>query len=192
VLRYDKRGVGQSTGTYRGVSAENSVGQIAELGGDLAAGAAFLASRPGIDGRRIGLMGTSQAGWLMVDAAQRSREVRFSIAVTGSVLSVGANIFYEQLRDLPIDDAYARLEGYDGIPGYDPASVLAGLEVPTLWLLGDQDRLVPTRVCVKLLEGLRNRGRPVDWVVYPGAPHGLPGVPFWPDVESFLRRHALP
>jgi acetyl esterase/lipase len=64
--------------------------------------------------------------------------------------------------------------------------------VPTLWLLGEQDRLVPTRVCVTLLEGLRKRGRPVDWVVYPGAVHSLPGVPFWPDVDSFLRRHALP
>jgi dienelactone hydrolase len=105
VLRYDKRGVGRSTGTYRGVSSENSVPQIAELGGDLAAGAAFLASRPGIDGRRIGLMGTSQAGWVMLDAAQRSQAVRFAIAVTGSVLSVGANVFYEQLRGLPIDDA---------------------------------------------------------------------------------------
>ena len=29
VLRYDKRGVGQSTGTYRGVSAANSESQIA-------------------------------------------------------------------------------------------------------------------------------------------------------------------
>src|SRR4051812_2090660 len=41
VLRYDKRGVGQSTGTYRGVSAANSVAQVAQLGGDMAAAAAF-------------------------------------------------------------------------------------------------------------------------------------------------------
>jgi dienelactone hydrolase len=192
VLRYDKRGVGQSTGTYRGVSVENSDTQIAELGGDLAAGAEFLASRPGIDGRRIGLMGTSQAGWVMVDAATRSDAVRFVIAVTGSVLPLGANIDYEQLRDLPIDEAYSHLTAFDGAPGLDPGPILRELDVPTLWLLGAEDRLVPTRVCVTILEELRRTGRPVDWVVYPGAVHSLPGVSFWPDVDSFLRKHALP
>jgi dienelactone hydrolase len=192
VLRYDKRGVGQSTGTYRGVSADNSPSQIAELGGDLAAGAAFLASRPGIDGRRIGLMGTSQAGWVMVAAAAESDEVRFVVAVTGSVLPVGENIFYEDLRGLPIDDAYARLSGFQGFPGYDPLPSLMGLGAPTLWLLGAEDRLVPTRACEGILRELRREGRPVEWAVYPGAVHSLPGVSFWPDVDSFLRRHALP
>jgi dienelactone hydrolase len=191
VLRYDKRGVGQSTGTYRGVSSDNSEAQIAELGGDLAAGASFLGSRPGIDGHRIGLMGTSQAGWVMVAAAFRS-EVRFAVAVTGSVMPIGANIYYEQLRGLPIDEAYARLSGYDGSPGFDPAPILMTLDVPTLWLLGTEDRLVPTRRCEGILGELRNDGRPVDWVVYPGAVHSLPGVSFWPDVDSFLRRHGLP
>jgi dienelactone hydrolase len=191
VLRYDKRGVGQSTGTYRGVSAENSVAQIAELAGDLAAGAAFLASRPGIDGRRIGLLGTSQAGWVMVAAAADSDEVRFVVAVTGSVLPVGENIFYEDLRGLPIEDAYARLPGFQGFPGYDPLPSLTILGVPTLWLLGAEDRLVPTRECVRILDQLRAAGRPVDFVVYPDGQHSLPGVSFWADVDSFLGRHAL-
>ena len=192
VLRYDKRGVGQSTGTYRGVSAENSEAQIRELAGDLAAGAAFLASRPRIDALRIGLMGTSQAGWVMVAAAADSHDVRFVVAVTGSVLPVGANIFYENLRGLPIDDAYARLQGFQGFPGYDPVPSLASLGAPTLWLLGTEDRLVPTRACEGILGELRREGRPVEWVVYPGAVHSLPGVSFWPDIDSFLRRHALP
>ena len=192
VLRYDKRGVGQSTGTYRGVSAENSEAQIRELAGDLAAGAAFLASRPRIDALRIGLMGTSQAGWVMVAAAAESHDVRFVVAVTGSVLPVGENIFYENLRGLPIDDAYARLQGFQGFPGYDPVPSLASLGAPTLWLLGTEDRLVPTRACEGILGELRREGRPVEWVVYPGAVHGLPGVSFWPDFDSFLRRHALP
>jgi len=191
VLRYDKRGVGQSTGTYRGVSAENSMAQIAELGGDLAAAASFLASRPGIDGRRIGLMGTSQAGWVMVAAASGSDDVRFVVAVTGSVLPVGENIFYEGLRGLPIEEAYARLPLFDGFPGYDPLPSLTDLSAPTLWLFGEQDRLVPTRECVRILEGLRAAGRPVDFVVYPGGEHSLPGVSFWADVGVFLDRRAL-
>jgi hypothetical protein len=188
VLRYDKRGVGQSTGTYRGVSAANSEAQIAELAGDMAAAIAFLASRPGIDARRLGLMGTSQAGWVMVAAAERSSLVRFAIAVTGSVEPVGVNIGYEDLREVPIDEAYTQLASFTGRSGYDPATALRALAIPTLWLLGGQDRLVPTRECVKILDRLRAGGAPTSFVVYPEEGHGLPGANYWPDIDAFLAR----
>jgi hypothetical protein len=188
VLRYDKRGVGQSTGTYRGLSAVNSETQVAELAGDMAAAVAFLATRPGIDGHRLGLMGTSQAGWIMVAAAGRSPLVRFAIAVTGSVEPVGVNIRYEDLRDLMIDEAYSRLADSEGPSGYDPAPTLLALNVPTLWLLGGQDRLVPTRECVKILDRLRAGGARTESVVYPEEGHGLLGANYWPDIDAFLAR----
>jgi len=186
VLRYDKRGVGGSTGTYRGVSAANSVSQIAELGGDMASALAYLASRPAIDARRLGLMGTSQAGWVMVAAAERSPLARFVVAVTGSVEPVGTNIQYEELRDLPIDEAYERFAEVGAPSGYDPAPVLQALGTPTLWLLGGQDRLVPTRECVKILTRLRSLGARTTFVVYPDAEHGLLSEDFWPDIDRFL------
>jgi dienelactone hydrolase len=192
VLRYDKRGVGQSTGTYRGVSANNSEAQITELGADLAAGVSFLAHRPEADARRIGLMGTSQAGWVMVAAAERSPGLRFVVAVSGSVLSVGRNIYYEGLSQLPIEEAYARLPDYAGPPGYDPAPVLQASRVPSLWLLGGQDRQVPARECLRILDRLRSEGVAVEWAVYPAADHGLPAVSYWPDIDAFLGRHGLP
>jgi uncharacterized protein len=188
VLRYDKRGVGQSTGTYRGLSAANSEAQVAELAGDMAAAVAFLAMRPGIDGRRLGLLGTSQAGWVMVAAAERSPLVRFAIAVTGSVEPVGVNIRYEDLRALPIDEAYAQLASLAGGSGYDPAPTLRTSSVPTLWLMGGQDRLVPTRECVKILERLRAGGARTSFVVYPEEGHGLLGASYWPDIDAFLAR----
>lgn len=192
VLRYDKRGVGQSTGTYRGVSANNSEAQIAELGADMAAGVSFLAHRPEADARRIGLMGTSQAGWVMVAAAERSPGLRFVVAVTGSVLSVGRNIHYEGLSQLPIEEAYARLPDYAGPTGYDPAPVLEASRVPSLWLLGGQDRLVPTRECLRILDRLRSEGAAVEWAVYPAAEHGLAAASYWPDVDAFLASHGRP
>jgi dienelactone hydrolase len=191
VLRYDKRGVGASTGTYRGVSAANSVAQIAELGGDLAAALGYLATRPDIDAARLGLMGTSQAGWVMVNAAERAPLARFTIAVTGSVMPIGANIAYEEARSLPIDDAYARLALFTGPPGYDPAPVLESLDVPTLWLLGAEDRLVPTRVCVGILDRLRDAGARAEYVVYPGEDHGLAGADYWPAIDAYGRRHGF-
>jgi dienelactone hydrolase len=188
VLRYDKRGVGQSTGTYRGVSAANSDAQIAELAGDMVSALAFLAARPEIDARRLGLMGTSQAGWVMVEAAARSPLAHFAIAVTGSVEPVGVNIAYENLRGQPIDAAYAQLALYEGPRGYDPVPVVEGLAAPTLWLLGGEDRLVPSRDCVTILNRLRAGGSPAEFVVYPGEGHGLPGADYWPDIDAFLAR----
>src|SRR3954468_2748247 len=53
-LRFDKRGVGESTGAYSGVGVSNSVQMIALLASDVAAGVRFLRTRPEIDHRRIG------------------------------------------------------------------------------------------------------------------------------------------
>ncbi len=191
VLRYDKRGAGASGGTYRGVSAANSATQIPELAGDMAAALGYLATRPEIDPTRLGLMGTSQAGWVMVEAARRTPLARFAIAVTGSVMTIGANIAYEDARSLPIDDAYARLARFSGTPGYDPEPVLQSLDVPTLWLLGAEDRLVPTRVCVGVLDRLHQQGARSAYVVYAGEGHGLPGADYWPDIDAFGRRNQL-
>jgi uncharacterized protein len=188
VLRYDKRGVGQSTGTYRGVSAANSVAQVDELANDMVAAATFLARRPNVAGHHVGLMGTSQAGWVMVAAAAKTPVIRFAIAVTGSVEPVGVNIAYEQQRGAPIDEAYAQLARYSGPRGYDPAPTLAALTIPTLWLLGAEDRLVPTRDCVTLLQGLQRGGAPAEFVVFPGVGHGLPGADYWPAIDAFIPR----
>ena len=188
VLRYDKRGVGQSTGTYRGVSTANSVAQVDELANDMVAAATFLARRPNVEGHHVGLMGTSQAGWIMVAATAKTPVIRFAIAVTGSVEPVGANIAYENQQAAPIDEAYAQLARYAGPPGYDPAPALAHVSVPTLWLLGAEDRLVPTRDCVRVLQGLQTAGAPVAFTVFPGVGHGLFGASYWPAIDAFLPR----
>jgi hypothetical protein len=82
VLRYDKRGVGKSTGTYSGVSTANSEQMLADLSGDMAAGVRFLQAQPDIDRSRIGLMGASQAGWIIPLAAKETNVV-FMILASG-------------------------------------------------------------------------------------------------------------
>lgn len=191
VLRYDKRGVGLSGGTYRGLSGANSAEQVAELARDMLAGVAFLRARPEIDGSRVGLMGVSQAGWIMAAAAAESDDVRFFVAVVGSAMPVGTNVFYESLRGLPIDEAYARLAAYAGPPGWDPLPALQASAAPGLWLLGDEDRLVPTRACLARLSSLgatsRQRVR-----TYAGFGHDLGGSAiYWPDVWSWLASEGL-
>jgi dipeptidyl aminopeptidase/acylaminoacyl peptidase len=66
-LTMDKRGEGESGGTYLGEFAGKTA--IAGYAADVVAGGRFLARLPDIDAHRIGLFGGSQAGWVIPRAA---------------------------------------------------------------------------------------------------------------------------
>jgi hypothetical protein len=63
VLADDKRGGGQSGGVYPGERATPPTVDV--LARDAQAEARFLASLPQVDPRRVGLVGDSQAGWII-------------------------------------------------------------------------------------------------------------------------------
>jgi len=77
VLGYDKRGVGGSTGDWNKASFD-------DLAGDVVAAFDYLKTRSEIDNRRIGLLGVSQAGWIMPLAAVRAKDIAFLISVSGA------------------------------------------------------------------------------------------------------------
>jgi dienelactone hydrolase len=192
VLRYDRRGVGESTGTYDPLGPRNSETGVAQLAGDMLAAVAHLKSRPEIQASRIGLMGVSQAGWIMVSAAATSPDVAFVVASVGSPMPVATNTFFEGQRERPIDEAYAALAAYGGPAGWDPMPRLRGLKIPVLWFLAEEDRLVPTRVAAPRLRALREEGRRVTLHVYPGG-HEVGGrVDLWEqDLAAWLRAEGL-
>jgi pimeloyl-ACP methyl ester carboxylesterase len=80
LLGYDKRGVGESTGDWNAAIYE-------DLADDVAAAVAYLKTRPDIDPAQIGLLGISQAGWIMPLAAVRSKDVAFLISISGAGLT---------------------------------------------------------------------------------------------------------
>jgi hypothetical protein len=196
VLRYDKRGVGESGGTYEGVSVANSDRVLGLLGGDMAAGVALLRSCPEVDRNRIGLLGVSQAGWVMPIAARRAPDAAFMVLIVGPTVSVGMENYYSRLAEettTPLDEVYAQLD-FRGAPGFDPRPTLETLSTPGLWLLGEKDRSIPTRQSVAILGDLEAAGRPYRTIVYPGATHSMTdadsGAPvdFMRDVLVFLGR----
>ena len=77
VLGYDKRGVGGSTGDWRTASFE-------ELAGDVVAAIEYLKTRSDVDRAQIGLLGWSQAGWVMPLAAVRAKDLAFLISLSGA------------------------------------------------------------------------------------------------------------
>lgn len=77
VLGYDKRGVGGSTGDWNTASFE-------DLAGDVVAAFEYLKTRRDIDSGQVGLLGVSQAGWIMPLAAVRAKDVAFLISISGA------------------------------------------------------------------------------------------------------------
>jgi pimeloyl-ACP methyl ester carboxylesterase len=71
-LIYDKRGVGESTGDWRTSSFE-------DLAKDAAAGVDYLLTQPEISKSHVGLMGSSQGGWIAPMTAMLSPNVSFVI-----------------------------------------------------------------------------------------------------------------
>ena len=196
VLRYDKRGVGQSTGVYSGVGVRNGHRMFDLLASDMVAGVEFLRTQPDVDASRIGLMGSSQAGWIIPLAAQRTN-VAFMILISGPAVSVGEENYYSDFAEhggTSLERAYDELTRFTGPRGFDPVPVLETLDTPGLWLLGQADESIPERNTAAILRGLAAKGRPFTVVEYPGANHGLYNpttgrpAPFWPDIDRWLAR----
>jgi len=190
VLRFDKRGAGESTGTYTNVGVANSERMFPILADDIANGVRFLRTRTEIDPKKIGLAGNSQAGWILPYAARALGDASFVVILAGPVCSVGLEIYYSDLAEFsqrPLDEVYALLPKFSGADGYDPMPVLREVHTPTLWLLGDDDRSIPVRNTVANLTALKAEGRPFEWRTYPGLGHSL-GPQIWDDIAPWVAR----
>jgi pimeloyl-ACP methyl ester carboxylesterase len=56
---------------------------------------------------------------------------------------------------------------------YDPVPTLAALESPSFWIFGGADSSMPTEWTIVELQKLQRRGKPVDYLIYPDADHGI-------------------
>lgn len=86
-LIYDKRGTGQSGGTYE------SRKPYENLVNDALAGVALLKQRREIAPSQVGIWGLSQGGYISAAAASRSNDIQFIVAV-GSEVADGMLFYY--------------------------------------------------------------------------------------------------
>jgi pimeloyl-ACP methyl ester carboxylesterase len=93
VLGYDKRGVGESTGDWNRASFD-------DLAGDVVAAFEYLKTRSDIDRGHIGLLGISQAGWIMPLAAVRATDIAFLISVSGAGVPVAETTIDQTKNEL--------------------------------------------------------------------------------------------
>src|SRR5690349_5958783 len=157
VLTYDKRGGGSSTGTYPGEFPTPAALQI--FADDAAAARDFLGRWPGVDPTKVGFHGGSQGGWTVPLAMSRHPGSAFAVLVSAPATTVDQTDLWAGFRgggaQMPTestDQMLAAVRNEHG--GYDPAPALQSLTVPVLWLLGSNDRTVPTAVCVEILASM--------------------------------------
>jgi uncharacterized protein len=177
ILNYDKRGVGESEGVYQESASESNLQKHAE---DAIAGAEYLASRPEIDATHIGLIGFSQAGWVIPLAASQSESITHMVVLSGPVASTAhenrfSNYTHDGESSNNYDDAQITQQMRDLAPGgFDPVPVIAELEQPGLWLWGSVDKSVPVTFSAENLQALIDSGKDnFSYEIFPNGDHNL-------------------
>lgn len=174
VFRYDKRGLGQSTGTFEEVSTANSERVLADRASDVRAIVEFIAKDSRIRADRIFLWGTSQGAWVAPLVAAQTNKVAFVINVMGGVSPVGTVIEYGRLgqdASLSIDQMTQGASVYAGPFGYDPLPTVKSLTIPVLWIFGGQDRFTPTQLGIPRLAAEQKTNFTVK--LYPQMTHDM-------------------
>jgi dipeptidyl aminopeptidase/acylaminoacyl peptidase len=143
VLRYDKRGVGGSTGDYDAATT-------ADFASDAEAAVTWLRAQPQIDRARVGVLGHSEGGIIAPAVAAEDARVAFVVMIAGPTIR-GDHLFVQQSAmtakayGAP-DDYIARRKAFDQTL-YDaiiaaPSDAVALEQAKTLVAHGVADRIV--------------------------------------------------
>jgi dipeptidyl aminopeptidase/acylaminoacyl peptidase len=163
VLRYDKRGVGESEGPAL------SWLDARPLLADAAAATRLLAGLPGVDPGRVTLIGHSQGGDLALAAALTAPATRIvTVAAPGRPLGLlprGIGPAGRVLRRLLGPTAAA------ATLRRDPRRDAARARQPALLVHGTADRTVPVADMAALAAARRRAGRATRTLTLPGAGH---------------------
>ncbi len=183
VLTYDKRGVGQSGGVYVGpqVGTNNiSVDNLTLLAKD--ASAAVDVIRQHNEDLPIGLVGASQAGWIIPIAALNNSSVEFMVLFSSPTITTleqlrfqfytnGREEFWENHTDEEAREHTLNDPDKYKFDATDPKVTLNSLSIPGLWLFGEQDIQIPVKMCIEQLNVLKGRGKPFEYVLFPSLGH---------------------
>ena len=187
VLTYDKRGVGESGGVYAGPEVgTNNVDRsnLALLAGDASAAVnALIAHLPSNRGP-AGLLGFSQAGWIIPLAAKANPAVKFMVLFSGPVVTTREQLRFQFLTagDPKFWDVHSEAEARTHMRDdpdrfqfvdTDPTDTLATLTIPGLWLFGGRDVLAPVQLSIERLERLRALGKPFEYRLFPRLGHNV-------------------
>jgi pimeloyl-ACP methyl ester carboxylesterase len=202
VVRYDKRGAGQSGGRTEAATLD-------DFTEDVRAVLKYTADRKDVDKKRIALVGHSEGGSVaMLAASKDNRVAALGLIATTGETGAELNMYQvahqlehanrpdaEKQRTLAlqkqIQNAVLTGKGWEGVApaikqqadtawfqsflAFDPAKVMSSIDQPVLIVQGSLDTTVPPDNADKLeaLANARKRAKPADVVRVPGINHLL-------------------
>jgi pimeloyl-ACP methyl ester carboxylesterase len=203
ILRYDKRGVGQSGGRTESATQR-------DYADDLIGVVKWLERRDDVDDRRIAVVGYGEGGSIALQAAAREKKIASLVLIATSGTSGAESILEQQRRELDrlklpdaektekiemqkrIQTAVMEGTGWDSLPPevrkqadtpwfrslllFNPAEVMPRVKQPIMIVQGALDAEVPPHHADKLAELARARKKdagPTEVMHVPGVNHLL-------------------
>lgn len=191
-LTYDKRGVGESQGIYVGPEVgKNNVDpeNLYLLAKDVNAALNVLREQnKNIPG---GLVGISQAGWIIPIAANLNPYVDFVVLFSGPVvptleqlrfqfMTKGNSDFLndhteEEIRKRISIDAEDHIHFSEAdrlnFVSTDPNEALNNLSIPGLWIFGAKDAQIPIGLSIEHLNTFKAQGKPYEYCLFAELDH---------------------
>ena len=97
VITYDKRGTGESEGDYGPMTFEKGETLLETLAQDTNAVVNYSLEQNEIKSNKIGLIGGSQAGWIMPITANLNPKISYFISISGPAVTFGIEEYFSQL-----------------------------------------------------------------------------------------------
>jgi len=185
VLTYDKRGVGESGGVYAGPSVgTNNIDttNLNLLSQDASAAVHTFRSYLKDKKTPIGLVGFSQAGWIIPIAASKNPQIEFMVLFSCPTITTleqlrfqfytnGNNNFWENHTEAEAREHIQNDPDRYQFVATDPKTYLNTLSIPGLWLFGEKDIQIPVKLCIEQLNTLKAQGKPFEYTLFSNLGH---------------------
>lgn len=185
VFTYDKRGVGESGGVYVGPSVGTNnidTANLTLLAQDANAAAEKFQTYLKDKKTPIGLVGFSQAGWIIPIAASKNPKIKFMVLFSGPTITTleqlrfqfytnGNNSFWENHTEADAIEHTKNDPDKYQFAATDPKTYLKTLSIPGLWLFGEKDIQIPVQLCIEQLSTLTTQGKPFEYTSFPKLGH---------------------
>lgn len=183
VLTYDKRGVGESGGVYAGpeVGTNNiDPGNLTLLAEDASVAVSTLQKYN--KNIPVGLVGFSQAGWIIPIAANKNPSVDFMVLFSCPVITTleqlrfqfytnGRTDFWENHTETDAREHIKNDPDRYQFVTTDPNITLNTLSIPGLWFFGGKDIQIPVGLCIENLNTLKAKGKPFEYTLFSALGH---------------------
>lgn len=185
VLTYDKRGVGESGGVYVGPTVGTNNIDTTNLNLlSLDASSAVNKFRSYLKDKKIpiGLVGFSQAGWVIPITANKNPQIEFMVLFSCPTITTleqlrfqfytnGNKNFWDNHTEADAREHIKNDPDRYQFAATDPKKSLRNLSIPGLWLYGEKDIQIPVKVCIEQLNALKAKGKPFEYTLFSALGH---------------------